>query len=190
MENKRVASQIFKDGDILLCVGRDLISKLIKWGTNSTYSHVAIVASADLGLIIEAIPAGGVRAISIENFKESYDIYRIKSNQLFNNIGVISYLIKMLARKYDFKSAIRLGWKMFLRRLRLVKLAGLKMVRLKDMSDALQEDQDYFCSELCYKAFCLGGGLDIVPEIGDGETISPGDIARSSMIEKVVNENK
>lgn len=69
MENKRVASRIFKDGDILLCKGHDLISELIKWGTNSAYSHVAIVASADLRLIIEAIPAGGVRAISVENFK-------------------------------------------------------------------------------------------------------------------------
>lgn len=58
MENKRVVSHVFKDGDILLCTGCDLISKLIKWGTNSAYSHVAIVASADLELIIEAIPAG------------------------------------------------------------------------------------------------------------------------------------
>lgn len=186
MENKRTVSNVFKDGDILLCSGRDLISKLIGWGTKSKYSHVAIVASADLELIIEAIPAGGVRAISIEYFKESYDIYRIKPGQFFNNTGVISYLIKMLARKYDFKSVIRLGWKIFLRRLRLIKLAGLKVVRLKAMSDALQEDQDYFCSELCYKAFFFGGGLDIVPGIGDGETTSPGDIARSSMIEKVV----
>lgn len=73
-----------------------------------------------------------------------------------------------------------------MRRLRLVKLAGLKLINLKAKSDALQEDQDYFCSELCYKAFFFGGELDIVPEIGDGETTSPGDIARSSMIEKVV----
>lgn len=186
MENKQATSHIFKDGDILLCKGYDLISKLIKWGTNSAYSHVAIVASANLGLVIESIPAGGVRAMSVENFKESYEIYRIKPSQSFNNGGVISYLIKMLARKYDFKSVLWLGWKMFLRRLRLVKLAGLKLVKLKAVSDALQEDQDYFCSELCYKAFFFGGGLDIVPEISDGETTSPGDIARSSIIEKIV----
>ncbi len=186
MENKQAIPYMFKDGDILLCKGHDLISELIKWGTTSKYSHVAIIASADLGLIIEAIPAGGVRAIAVENFNGSYDIYRTRPDHSFNNAGVISYLIKMLARKYDFKSVMRLAWKMFLRRMRLVKLAGLKAVNLKSIADTLQEDQDYFCSELCYKAFFFGGGLDIVPAIGNGETTSPGDIARSSVVEKIV----
>jgi len=175
----------FKDGDILLCKGNDAIAKLIRWGTNSVYSHVAVVASARLGLVIEAIPAGGVRAISAENFKGSYEIYRVKGMYPFDTNGVTSYLIKMLARGYDFKSVMRLGWKLFLRRLRLAKLAGLKFARLKAMSDALQEDQDYFCSELCFKAFFFGGGIDVVPEVGDAETTSPADIARSPMVEKV-----
>ena len=56
---------MFRDGDILLCKSNGLVPSLIKWGTGSPYSHVAVIASAKLGLIIEAIPAGGVRAISI-----------------------------------------------------------------------------------------------------------------------------
>jgi len=43
----------------------------------------------------------------------------------------------------------------------------------------LQKDKDYFCSELVYEAFYRGGGLDIVPDIGEGDITSPGDIARS-----------
>ena len=176
---------MFKDGDILLCKSNDPISWLIKWGTDSGYSHVAVVASAQLGLIIESIPQGGVRAISIENYKTPYDLYRVKEGNPYQINGVVSFLIKMLARKYDLKSAIRLSWKMFLRKLRLFKLLGLKILRNKKASDALQEDQDYFCSELCYKAFYLGGGLDIVPEVGNGETTSPGDIAHSKIVHKI-----
>lgn len=39
---------MFQDGDILLCKGSDPVSRLIKWGTKSVYSHVAIIASAQL----------------------------------------------------------------------------------------------------------------------------------------------
>jgi len=48
-----------------------------------------------------------------------------------------------------------------------------------------QIDRDYFCSELCYEAFDAGG-LDIVPQIGDADTTSPGDIARNERIEKIL----
>ena len=173
------------DGDILLCKGTDLVAKLIKWGTKSEYSHVAVVASAHLGLVIEAIPAGGVRAIYYKNLKTAHDNYRVKPEYLFKHAGVVAYLITTLARKYDFKSACRLGLKLTLRRLRLIKLFGLKLIGKKTSADDVQEDQDYFCSELCYKAFYFGGGLDIVPEVGEGETTSPGDIASSKMLFQV-----
>ena len=173
-----------QDGDILLCKGSSPTARLIKWGTNSEYSHVAVTASAKLGLIIEAIPKGGVRAISIENYKEVYDLYRIKDRSSFDLSEVIAYLIRMLAREYDFKSTLKLGWKLSLRKMGLVQLLLLKATGQKQAADALQEDQDYFCSELCYRAF-KAGGLDIVPQIGDAETTSPGDIARSDLIQKV-----
>ena len=171
------------DGDILLCKGNDLIARLIKWGTRSQYSHVAVIASAKLGLVIEAVPKGGVRAIYYKNLKSPHEIYRVKPEYLFQHEGVVSYLITTLARAYDFRSVIRLGWKLGLRRLRLLKLLGLKMLRCKASADALQEDEDYFCSELCYKAFYFGGGLDIVPHVDSAETTSPGDIANSPILE-------
>lgn len=176
---------MLKDGDILLCKSNDPISWLIKRGTNSIYSHVAIVASANLGLIIEAIPQGGVRAISVKNYKTPYDLFRVKEEYSYQINGVVSFLILMLARKYDIKSVLILGWKMLLRNLRLLKLFSLKIIRNKKASDALQEDQDYFCSELCYNAFYLGGGLDIVPDVSSAETTSPGDIARSKIVQKI-----
>ena len=173
---------MLKDGDILLCKSNDFISRLIKWGTSSDYSHVAIVASAELGLIIEAVPAGGVRAIYAGNYKTPYDIYRIKEGYNYNLVGVISYLIKMLTRNYDFFAVIKFGLKMFLRKLKLAELLGLKIIRNKKAADTLQEDNDFFCSELCYRAFNVGGGLDIVPNVASAETTSPGDVAKSGVL--------
>ncbi len=44
-----------QDGDILLCKGSSLTARLIKWGTGSEYSHVAVMASAKLGLISDSV---------------------------------------------------------------------------------------------------------------------------------------
>lgn len=173
---------MIQDGDILLCKGKGIVPTLIRWETESVYSHVAVIASAKLGLIIEAIPEGGVRAISIENYKTVYDLYRVKDPSSYDLSEVVAYLIRMLARKYDYP--VKLAGKLFLRKLGLVRLAFHKITRQKKAADRFQEDQDYFCSELCYRAF-EAGGLDIVPQIGDAETTSPGDIARSPLISKV-----
>ena len=131
---------MIKDGDILLCKSDDLVARLIKWGTGSDYSHVAVVASGDLGLIIEAIPEGGVRAISIENYKTTFDLYRVSDPTSYQLSDVVAYLIRMLARKYDFPSTIKLGWKLFLRRINLVKLAAHKIAKQKEAADLLQEN--------------------------------------------------
>ena len=58
------------------------------------------------------------------------------------------------------------------------------MFPLKDKANRWQKDKDYFCSELCYKAFNFAG-LDIVPEVSEADITSPGDIANSSIVEKI-----
>jgi uncharacterized protein YycO len=63
-------------------------------------------------------------------------------------------------------------------------LGVLKLLHLKDHSNKWQKDKDYFCSELCYAAF-NAGGLDIVPQVGEADVTSPGDISRSERIEKI-----
>lgn len=176
---------MFRDSDILLCRGRGIVPSLIQWGTGSEFSHVAVIASAKLGLIIEAVPEGGVRAIAVENYRTDFALYRVKPGFTFDAAGVAAFLIKTLARKYDFGSAVKLGWEMTLRKLKLLQLFGLKVTGNHEAASRLQEDQDYFCSELCYEAFFVGGGLDIVPQIGDAEVTSPGDIARSPVLEEI-----
>ena len=164
-----------KAGDILLFKGEDGISKLIAWGTNSKYSHVAICVSVEMNLAIEAITRGGVRARDIREIKEKYDIYRVKKDYIYSLNKVISYLVTKLNLKYDYLGVLFLGLLKFLAKI------GLP---LKDKANKWQKDRDYFCSELCYEAF-NAGGLDIVPEISEADITSPGDIAKSVVIEAV-----
>jgi len=164
-----------KSGDILLFKGEDGISKLIAWGTNSKYSHVAICVSAEMNLAIEAITRGGVRARDIRKIKEKYDIYRVKKDYIYNLNKVISYLVTKLNLKYDYFGVLFLG---------LLKLLAKIGLPLKDKANKWQIGRDYFCSELCYEAF-NASGLDIVPEIPDADITSPGDIAKSAVIEAV-----
>ncbi len=58
-------------------------------------------------------------------------------------------------------------------------------ISLKDKANNWQKDKDYFCSELCYAAFYFGGGLDIAPDVPEADITSPGDIAKSSLVEHI-----
>jgi uncharacterized protein YycO len=167
-----------KAGDILLFKAEDeFLSKIIAWGTNSKYSHVAICVSPEMNLAIEAMTGSGVRGRDIRKITpNSYDIYRIKEEYGYDLNKTISYLVDKLNNKYDYKGVIWLG---------ILKLAAKIGKNIKDKANKWQRDRDYFCSELCYEAFDSGGGLDIVPNVADSAITSPGDIARSPLLEIV-----
>jgi len=162
-----------ESGDILLFKGEDGISKIIAWGTESTYSHVAICVSPEMNLAIEAMTRGGVRARDIRQIKSAYDIYRVKENHAYNLDKTIAYLVSKLNLKYDYFGVIFLG---------ILKLLTKIGIPLKKAANKWQKERDYFCSELCYEAFHNGGGLDIVPDISEADITSPADISRSAVV--------
>ena len=164
-------------GDILLFKGEDnILSKIIAWGTNSKYSHVAVCVSPDMALAIEAMAGKGVRAIDIRRIPSEYDVFRVKGEHGFNLDKTVSYLVDKLNSRYDYLGVIFLG---------VIKLLAKIGLPFKDTANKWQIKRDYFCSELCYEAFFHGGGLDIVPEVPEADITSPGDISKSSVIEMV-----
>lgn len=63
--------KLVKDGDLLLCQGRDPFSKLIRWSTKSPWSHIAIafrIDSLDEVIVIESVEKIGVRAVALSEF--------------------------------------------------------------------------------------------------------------------------
>jgi hypothetical protein len=165
-----------ESGDILLFrAEKDVISKIIAWGTGSEYSHVAVCISPELDLAIEAITRGGVRARSISKIPVSFDIYRVKKEYVYDGSKVVAYLIKQLNNRYDYSGVIYLG---------ILKLISKVFKPARAAANKWQKDRDYFCSELCYEAFSFSG-LDIVPQVPDPDITAPGDIAESAVIERV-----
>jgi len=165
-----------KAGDILLFKGEDGISQLVQWGTGSKYSHVAVCVSPEMNLAIESISGGGVRARDIRLIKEGYDVYRVKSQFNYDHHMTISYLISKLNKKYDYFGVTFLG---------ILKVLSKIGFPLKSTANKWQIDRDYFCSELCYEAFYLGGGIDIVPDVSEADITSPGDISESTVLEPI-----
>ncbi|MFH1846490.1 MAG: hypothetical protein ABH869_02915 [Candidatus Omnitrophota bacterium] len=108
--------------------------------------------------------------------KQEYDVFRVKKENHYELNNMVSYLVSRLNSKYDYMGVIFLG---------LLKLLSKIGIPLKQMANKWQKDRDYFCSELCYEAFFTGGGLDIVPEVSEAEITSPGDLARSSILERI-----
>jgi len=156
---------------------KDWGSRLIAWGTNSPYAHVAICVSPEMNLAIEAQTRGGVRARDIRQIKEEYDVYRVKEGCHYNLNETVSYLVSKLNSNYDILGVIFLG---------ILKLLAKLCFPIKITANKWQKNRDYFCSELCYEAFNFGGGLDIVPDIPEADITSPGDIAKSKIIELVM----
>ena len=167
--------------DILLYKGKGFTSWLIEVGTSSPYSHVAVVTDTQINLGIESNTGhqSGVRAFDLRKVQRSeVDIYRIKPEfqPKVNRQKVVSFLVGHLEAKYDWWGVIGLA---------LLKLLSLITFGLtKGWHNDFQRTKDYFCSELCYASFDAGG-MDIVPQVDIAAITSPGDISKSSILEKV-----
>ena len=159
--------------DILLYKGTAWTSKLIQWKTTSLYSHVSVVVGSEMNLGIESNTGSqsGVRALDLRKLDANIiDAFRVKPQNTFEPEKVISYLVDSLGAKFDYVGVTWLG--------------VLKVLNLTEKANQFQIKKDYFCSELVYEAF-HAAGLDIVPQVEQTDTTSPGDIARSPRIEKI-----
>jgi len=60
-----------RDGDLLLCSGRDAFSRLIGWATKSPWTHVALAyrwPDIHRVMVFESVQQFGVRTVTIERF--------------------------------------------------------------------------------------------------------------------------
>lgn len=67
----RVVRPEVRDGDVLLCSAHDPFSRLIRWGTKSLWSHVAIafrMPEIDRVMVLECVEKIGVRAVPLSVF--------------------------------------------------------------------------------------------------------------------------
>lgn len=164
--------------DILLYKGTQWMSRLVRWGTKSPYSHVAVVGEPRIFLAIESNTGhqAGVRAIDLRKLPDGeIDVFRIPPQFTYDPNKVISFLVAHLGARFDYLGVAWLGF---------LKAAGILSGLKYQPYNRFQKEKDYFCSELCYEAF-MAGGIDIVPGVGEADITSPADIAASERLVRV-----
>jgi uncharacterized protein YycO len=164
--------------DILLYRGRGFNAWFIKALTKSPYSHVALVANPEMNLGIESNTGhqSGVRAFDLRKLDLGIvDVYRLRSEYSVDHKAVISDLVSHLGAGYDYRGVIILG---------LLKILSLLTLTFWKPHNGWQRRQDYFCSEIVWEAFAADG-LDLTPETNSSHITSPGDIAKSKVVERV-----
>jgi hypothetical protein len=177
------ARKLVKTGDLILCSGPAIFSRLIRWATASPWSHIAMVVrmdDIDRVMVMEAVEKIGVRIVPFSRFVGDtskhnpptagqmvlarHAEFESKSAEVPKMIGVAS---DRLGAEFRPQEITKIG-------LRIVAGAlNRKMPRL------LEADDEFICSEYvdqCYRAI----GIEI-PWDGRG-FIAPDDFARADAV--------
>ena len=169
-----------RDGDLLLCSATDMGSRMIRWATQSRWSHVAIafwMIEIDRVLVLECVKRMGVRAVPLSDFTSR------------TSSGIHPYPGRiLLARHQDVpfnagQSTMREMSKFAFNRLG-AKFSNLETAKIvlrillgrfdRKMPAPLAADDEYICSEYVAKCYEHIG----LPITWDGRGfIAPGDIA-------------
>jgi hypothetical protein len=167
-----IRSQI-RTGDILLFQGTSPISRLIRWGSGSDYSHAGFAAWWDGRLLVFQASGRGAEVLPASSAVDAYDgqvdwfALDDEHHAKVDRHELVTTAVTLLGRAYS-----RLG---------LVQLM-LRMARgrFRGLADAKVGPDAVFCSQ--YVSYCYRhAGLDLVEGTDDGST-SPADLARSPFL--------
>jgi hypothetical protein len=160
-------------GDILLFQGDSPLSRLIRWGSGSDYSHAGFAAWWDGRLLVFQASARGAEVLPASSAVDAYDgqvdwfALDDEHHARVDRHLLVTAAVTLLGRSYS-----RLG---------LVQLM-LRMARgrFRGQPDPKVCPDAVFCSQ--YVSYCYRqAGLDLVEGTDDGST-SPADLASSPFL--------
>jgi uncharacterized protein YycO len=145
---------------VLFKSNRHIVQKLIRWQTDSQYSHAALLF--DGMYLIEAHIQGGVQArLFPAEHEDAYDVFDVAVEMSLDAMfAVMTFAYAQRGKKYDFWGCLR-----FISRRRL------------------PENDKWFCSELVFEAFKQAGHR-LLNNV-ESYQVSPGDLATSPYLVKV-----
>ena len=160
-------------GDILLFQGQSPISRLIRWGSQSAYSHAGFAAWWDDRLVVFQASGRGAEVLPASSAVDAYDgqvdWYALADDHRtrVNAQHLVTHAVTLLGRSYAKAGLVQLMTRM---------LWG----RFRGLPDPKTCPDSVFCSQ--YVSYCYrSAGLDLVEGTDDGST-SPGDLAASPLL--------
>ena len=172
-QNYSAVRDTIRTGDVLLFRGKSPLSRVIRWGSDSVYSHAGFTAWWDDRLLVfqstgrgaELVPA----SLAVSAYDGQVDLFRLQEPLLsrVDAPSLITRAVALLGRHYAKSALVGLMWRMLRRRFR-------------GRPDATGEPHEVFCSQ--YVSYCFRAqDLDLVPGTDDAST-SPGDLANSPFL--------
>lgn len=153
-------------GDIILVKGNTpIISRLIRWVTNSEYTHVGMIVADDLILEIDINKDLAIRPIK----HTSYDVYRYtKGLSSEQRTKMIKYAIRRSKLNKGY------GWK------HIISFALQKFFKT---SKTYRDVNKVICSEIVDNIY-NAVNIDLVPNCDDGD-VTPGQLSASPYLTKL-----
>ncbi len=167
-----------KDGEIVLFQGKGLLSRFIRWGSQSDYSHAGMVAWWGKRLVLLQATGRGVETLpmsrAIREYAGPVDWFQLRPElePELDRRRLLSLAVCMQGIPYSTSGLLYLAWRMWLERM------GFRSYR--NDPDMTGKPQRLFCSQYiaaCYK----GAGIDLDHQTPNQFT-SPADLAFSTSL--------
>ncbi|CAN5348372.1 hypothetical protein BH10PSE15_BH10PSE15_05870 [soil metagenome] len=181
-----------RTGDLAICSGDQMFSRVIQWATRSDWSHIAMIVrleELDRVMVMEAVQKIGVRVVPLSRWITDFqphdkpfngkvviarhDAVAQATPDLFRHMS--SFATDQLGCPFDAAKLVKIALRIGLARL------GVRLPRL------IQPNDEYFCSEYldeCYRKL----GVKI-PWDGRG-FIAPSDFARAPHVHAVMRVSR
>jgi hypothetical protein len=169
----RQARPIIQTGDVLLFQGLTRISRFIRWGSKSAYSHAGLALWWDDRLMVVQSASRGVELLpastAVDRYAGQVDWWQPREDirERLDVRAMVNASFDELGKPYAVWPLVALVMRMF---------RGEEWGH----SDEKYGTESYFCSQLvsrCYRK----AGVDLMPGKADADT-SPGDLSRSGML--------
>lgn len=177
-------------GDLLLCSGSGVFSKMIQKATSSVWSHVGFIIpleTIDRVMLLESVEPLGVRTVPLSFYVRNYNatrkpypgcVFIARHSQM---AGATKAKLKRMSKfavdrfgyPYDKKEILRIAARI-----------GKSLFGFK--SSEIERDRDYICSEYAWECYNRVG---ITVPYDDRAFIAPKDFARPaevSLIARIV----
>lgn len=163
-----------RDGDILLFQGKGFMSRFIRWGSDSPYSHAGMMAWWGPRLMVLQAAGRGVEVLPVSRAVYEYDgrvdwwtVAPGRDAEL-DRKELLRVAMTHLGKPYATVGLVELVWLMLLGKFR-------------GRPDPRTDPESMFCSQ--YVSYCYRmAGLDLRTDTDDACT-SPGDLATCGLLE-------
>jgi hypothetical protein len=180
MQRKAATSFVYSDirsqirtGDILLFQGSSSLSRVIRWGSGSDYSHAGFAAWWDGRLLVFQAAGRGAEVLPASSAVDAYDgqvdwfALDDEHHARVDRHLLVTTAVTLLGRSYARRGLLQL-------------MLRMARGRFRGLPDPKVCPDAVFCSQ--YVSYCYRqAGLDLVEGTDDGST-SPADLSHSPFL--------